>query len=83
MTSFFVLEALKHLNVCSLQRGDNAGLSGGWRGISEGLELFAEAEQVVAEPPVIQQQEQVLRDSQILQTILAECVAVVLQVGAK
>lgn len=74
---------MKHLNVSLSQRGDNAGLSGGWCGISKGFELFAKAEQVVAEPSVIQQQEQVLRDSQILQTILAECVAVVLQVGAK
>lgn len=49
----FVLEALKNLNVSLSQRGDNAGLSGGWRSISEGLELFAKAEQVVAEPSVI------------------------------
>lgn len=83
MTGFLCFEALKHLHVSLSQRGDNARVSGGWRGISEGLELFAKAEQVVAEPPVIQQQEQVLRDSQILQTILAECVAVVLQVRTK
>lgn len=80
------LKAVKCLNVFSLQRADNLGVPGRGCEISKDLQLFTQGEQVVSkatENPVIQQQEQeqILREFQILRTLLTQPVGVVLQVG--
>lgn len=78
--------SLKHLYVFSLQRADHPGMSGRGRETSKDLALLPEDEQVISkatENPVIQQQEpkQILRELQILRTLLSKPVAVILQVG--
>lgn len=80
------LKAMKRLNVFSLQRADNLGVSGGGCEVSKDFQLFTEDEQAVSkatEIPVIQQQEQeqILGEFQILRTLLSKPVAVILQVG--
>lgn len=80
------LKAVKHLNVFSLQRADNLGVSVWGCETSKDLQLFKEDEQVVSKATknsAIQQQEQeqVLREFQIFRTILSKPVTVILQVG--
>lgn len=75
------LKAVKHPNVFALQRGDNLGVSGRRRESSKDLQLFTKDEQVVPKQTVIQQQEQILWESQVLDTLLPQPVTIILQVS--
>lgn len=69
-----------------MQRADNLGVSGGGREIPEDIQVFPEEEKGVRkadEKASVQQQEQeqILRELQILRPLFSKRVAVLLQVG--